>query len=157
MALFNYEDAEALGKVRAVDTATVSVAVENIELLRQLQVNRLVALQSSRPGQHLIGVVHRITRDTATERQLSPLEPEDIPETIERNTVRITLIGTFFDRVGDNENVFRRTLETVPEIEANCFPIERERLTSFMRSVSYLAGQDTHRLSLGTYTLDENA
>ena len=157
MPILNFEDNEALGKVKAVDTATVAVAVDNVEGLRQLQVNRLVALQSSKPGQHLIGVVHRITRDAATEQDLAESPSDETTEPAERNTVRITLIGTLIDREGDKENVFRRTLETVPEIEANCFALEGEHLTQFMRSVSYLASQQQNHLSLGAYTLDENA
>jgi hypothetical protein len=38
MALLEYDDSEALGTVRAVDTATVAVKVDNIDLLRKLQV-----------------------------------------------------------------------------------------------------------------------
>jgi DNA helicase HerA-like ATPase len=157
MALFEYNDSEALGTVRAVDTARVAVMVDNVELLRKLQVNRLVVLQSSRPGQHLVGIVQKITRDAAITTALGDVDDDAIDEPEERNTVRITLIGTFIDRIGSEENVFRRTLETVPEIDARCFPIEGDHLTKFMRATSYLGGLAGQRLSLGTYTLDENA
>jgi uncharacterized protein len=157
MSLFDYKDEDALGKVKAVDTATVVVAVENLELLRKLQVNRLVALRSSKGGQHLIGVVQKIIRDTAVEKILAKDEGNDIERTVEQNIVRITLIGTFLDKDGKKENIFRRTLETVPEIDAQCFPVESERLTKFMRAVSFSGGKDDKRLSLGTYTLDETA
>jgi hypothetical protein len=157
MSLFDYKDGDSLGKVKAVDTATVVVAVENLELLRKLQVNRLVALRSSKGGQHLIGVVQKIIRDTAIEKVLAQDEGKEIERTVEQNIVRITLIGTFLDKDGKKENVFRRTLETVPEIDARCFPVESERLTKFMRAVSFHGGKDDKRLSLGTYTLDETA
>jgi len=157
MSLFDYKDVDSLGKVKTVDTATVVVAVENLELLRKLQVNRLVALRSSKGGQHLIGVVQKIIRDTAIEKVLAKDEGKEIERTVEQNIVRITLIGTFLDKDGKKENVFRRTLETVPEIDAQCFPVESERLTKFMRAVSFHGGKDDKRLSLGTYTLDETA
>lgn len=159
MNVFDFSDTEALGTVRAVDTAVVLVGVDNIDLLRQMQVNRLVVLQSSKPGQHLVGVVQRITRDIATARQCDEDEQDESGslEIEERNTVRITLIGTFIDREGTKLNVFRRTLETVPEIEARCFPVEGDRLTRFMRVISHQGKDDMPRLSLGTYTLDENA
>jgi DNA helicase HerA-like ATPase len=70
--------------------------------------------------------------------------------------VKIALIGTVFDKQGSKENVFTRTLETVPEIEANCFSVEGEQLTNFMRAVGNISA-DGQRLSLGTYTLDEKA
>ena len=157
MALFDYTDADSLGNVKAVDTATVVISVENLELLRKLQVNRLVVLQSSRAGQHLVGIVQKIIRDTTIAKALGDEPNKDQPGTVEQNTVRITLIGTFFDLIGQKQNVFRRTLETVPEIDARCFPVEGERLTNFMRAISSLTGKDEHRLSLGSYTLDENA
>lgn len=159
MALLEYEDSDALGSVRAVDTATVAVKVDNIDLLRKLQVNRLVVLQSSKPGQHLVGVVQKIIRDATSAAALADANADNVNDTepVERNVVRITLIGTFIDRVGSDENVFLRTLETVPEIDSRCFPIEGDRLTRFMRAISYLGSEDSQRLSLGKYTLDESA
>ena len=56
MSIFNYDDDDALGKVSSVDTSTVVVEVENLEQLKRLQVNRLAVLQSSRLGQHLVGL-----------------------------------------------------------------------------------------------------
>ncbi len=157
MSLFDYKASESLGNVTAVDTATVIVAVENLELLRKLQVNRLVVLQSSKAGQHLVGIVQKITRDTAIEKVLSHDETSKEDQTVEQNAVRVTLIGTFLDKHGKVENIFRRTLETVPEIDARCFPIEGDRLTNFMRAVSFHGSKDSQRLSLGHYTLDESA
>jgi len=60
------------------------------------------------------------------------------------------------DRDGVRENVFRRTLESVPEIDANCFALEGENLTSFMRTLSSVSA-DGNALTLGKYTLDEHA
>jgi uncharacterized protein len=158
MGLFNYKDEEALGHVKAVDTSTVIVSVENLELLRKLQVNRLVVLHSSKAGQHLVGIVQKITRDTTVEKILANSDGEEATaKTTEQNLVRITLIGTFCDKLGSRENVFRRTLETVPEIDARCFAIEGERLTTFMKAVSFQGRSDAARLSLGHYTLDEAA
>lgn len=157
MNIFNYSDEESLGKVIAVDTASVVIQVENIERLRSMQVNRLVALRSSRAGQHLIGMVHKIIRKSLLEEIK---EEDSFDETYEENsdnTVRITLIGTFFNRYIDKSNVFRRTLETVPEIEADCFPIDGEKLTNFMNAISFHSGNEVDALSLGNYTLDEDA
>jgi DNA helicase HerA-like ATPase len=74
----------------------------------------------------------------------------------EVNLCRITLIGTLLSRVGTQSNVFRRTLETVPEIEANCFALEGEKLTRFMEVISAVTANG-QRLSLGHYSLDPNA
>ena len=156
MGIFNFGDNEALGSVISVDTTVVIVRVEDLDRLKRLQVNRLVVLQSSRPGQHLIGIVVKITRKPDDRISNEEIDPDKEVEPSENNLVRITLIGTLIDKVGLSENVFRRTLETVPEIEANCFSLEGERLTKFMQVISNVE-MDGPKLSLGTFTLDEEA
>ncbi len=156
MSILEYKPQESLGTVKTVDTANVVVSVSNLELLRQLQVNRLVALQSSKPGQHLIGMVQKITRQANVVECADEVEDALLMRN-EVNLVRIALIGTLIDQVGKSQNVFRRTLETVPEIEAECYPIEKSRLTLFMKVLSNLGANEKNKLSLGTYTLDEDA
>ena len=161
--ILSYDDDESLGEVSSVDTSSVIVSVSNVELLRRMQVNRLVALQSSRPGQHLIGIVQRITRrlgSLTNNFDSIAIQADDDPDYIvnpEQNEVRVTLIGTIIDQEGTKTNVFRRTLETVPEINANCFPIEDRRLTNFMRVVTEITAVNPRRLSIGKYTLDASA
>jgi len=156
MGIFNYKDADALGKVSAVDTGIVVVRVDAVERLRRLQVNRLVCLQSSRSGDHLIGIVQKIVRSLKEAKAAGEDESIDGEFILEENVVRVALIGTHIDRVGAEQDVFRRTLETVPEIDANCFAIEGERLTDFMRIIASV-GNEGKRLKLGSYTLDEKA
>ena len=156
MGIFNYLDTDALGTVIAVDTATLVVRVADVEKLRRMQVNRLVALQSSRAGEYLIGVVQKIVRSMKEARAVGEDNPTEEETQFEENIVRVTLIGTHMDRKGTEQNVFRRTLETVPEIDANCFAIEGESLTAFMRVIARVSS-DGQKLTLGSYTLDENA
>ncbi len=160
MAIFQYKDEDALGTVISVDTATVVIKVADIERLRRMQVNRLLVLQSSKPGQHLIGLVQKITRsgtelENTGEKEPDALDGDDKP-LAQLNLVRATLIGTLIDKVGEKDNVFRRTLETVPEIDSKCFAVEGEVLTAFMRVIANVA-VDGQKLSLGHYTLDETA
>lgn len=153
MPLFDYRDDQALGQVASVDTTTVIVEVADASLLKRLQVNRLAVLQSSKPGQHLIGLITQVTRKKLFELQ----ESEEAEDSVnEQNLCKISLIGTLLDRDGKNSDVFRRTLESVPEIDANCFALEGEELTNFMRVLSK-ASADGNSLSLGKYTLDDNA
>lgn len=153
MSVFKFEDGEALGKVASVDTTNVIVEVENVEQLKRLQVNHLAVLQSSRPGQHLIGLITQVTRKRGIEDIIND-GINDQPQ--ELNLCRIALIGTMLDRDGEKENVFRRTLESVPEIDANCFSLEGENLTGFMRTLSSVSA-DGNALTLGKYTLDDHA
>ncbi len=154
MTMFDYKAEESIGTVESVDTGTVVVHVENEEKLKVLQVNQLVALRSSKVGQFLIGLVVKIMRKTSSE----PIE-EDMPDnaSIIENVMKVTLIGTHIDKVGTKPNVFKRTLETVPEINAECFVITGEKLTQFMQAISSLASENQNPLSMGKYTLDDEA
>ncbi|WP_247396448.1 MULTISPECIES: ATP-binding protein [unclassified Bradyrhizobium] len=106
-------------------------------------------------GHKLIGVIYKITRTALEEAKVADVDlgEEAHPEV---NLVRVTLIGTLLDRDGSRSNVFRRTLETVPEIDAYCFALEGERLTRFMGVISDVTA-GAQRLSLGAYTLDLKA
>lgn len=153
MSIFNFKDEDALGKVASVDTANVIIYVENIEQLKRLQVNHLAVLQSSKVGQHLVGLITQVTR----KKIIDDIIDDGInDQKSEINLCRIALIGTMIDRDGERENVFRRTLESVPEIDANCFSLEGKNLTDFMRTLSNVAAEGKS-LQLGRYTLDEHA
>lgn len=154
MAIFDYKKDDSIGTVESVDTSTVIVKVDNEDKLKQLQVNHLVALRSSKVGQFLIGLVAKIMRKASTE----PID-QDVADTgcLIENAVKIILIGTHIDKVGEKDNVFKRTLETVPEINAECFVICSEKLTQFMQAISDLSKKTSNPLSIGKYALDEEA
>ncbi len=158
MTLFDYKNEEAIGTVYSVDTGTVIVTVADVEHLRSLQVNHLVVLRSSKAGQHLIGLINKITRKILAEA-VDEDSGDDMPEgaVVVENVIRVTLIGTLIDMVGTTPNKFRRTLETVPEIDAKCFVLEGKRLTKFMQSITKTVQEGKQPLSFGKYTIDEDA
>ena len=153
--LFDFEEnsPEIIGVVESVDTANIVIKVENEEKLKKMQVNHLIVIQSSRIGQHLIALVTKIMRNSSIES----VDEENKPIYNIVNVVKATLIGTYLDKLGTKPNVFKRTLETVPEIDANCYMLDEDRLTAFMKAISQLAVDEKNPLSLGHYTLDEKA
>jgi len=157
MSIFDYSNEESIGSVYSVDTGTVLVSVSNLDALRKLQVNHLIVLRSSRAGQHLIGLINKIMRKALVGINENENGEVQDDRSLVENIVRISLIGTLLDAVGTDQNVFRRTLETVPEIDAPCFVLSGERLTGFMRAISTQIVEGQEPLSLGKYTLDEEA
>ncbi len=156
MAIFKFEDDTSIGTVFSVDTATIIVKVAELDKLRKLQVNHLVAVKSSKAGQHLIGIINRITRKVSDDEK--PIG-EDLGLNnflLTENILKVNLIGTLLDKHGPKENVFKRTLDTVPEIEAPCFPIDGENITKFMHTISTAENYEIP-LSIGKYSIDENA
>ena len=153
MSIFNYNSDEVLGTVESVDTAAIVIRVENDDRLRDLQVNHLVVVQSTKTNQHLIGLVSKIIRKSALTDFETPVESYQ-----SFNIVKVILIGTHIDKVGGKENVFRRTLATVPTINAECFLINGERLKSFMQAISSVPeGEAIVSLEIGNYSIDEDA
>jgi len=150
---FEKDSLDRIGAVESVDTANIVIKIENEEKLKRMQVNHLVVIQSSKVGQHLIALVNKIMRNSSIES----VDEESIPTYSIVNVVKATLIGTHLDKFGTKLNVFKRTLETVPEIDADCFMLNGERLTSFMKAISQIKIENKNPLSLGHYTLDDNA
>jgi len=156
MAIFTFEDNSSIGTVFSVDTATLIIKVDELEKLRKLQVNHLVAIQSSKAGQHLIGIINRITRKASDEEQPTGDDLGLNNFLFTENILKVNLIGTLLNKHGEKENVFKRTLDTVPEIEAKCFPIDGENITKFMQTISSKENYEIP-LSIGKYSIDENA
>lgn len=153
MSIFDYSPEELLGTVESVDTSTVIIKVENDDKLRGLQVNHLISIQSSKIGQHLIGLVSKIIRKSAYSDLIADLTPE-----LGFNIIKVILIGTHFDRDGEKDNVFHRSLSTIPTINAECHLICGDRLKRFMQAISSIPeGQDTVSLQIGNYSIDEDA
>ena len=150
MGIFKFTDNNLIGNIIAVDTASVVVKVENDDVLSEIQVNNLVVIKASKQRQTLIGMVNKIIRkfgeiiDDSNE-----IEKDDI--------VKITLIGTLLDKLGRRENVFKRTLESVPEITAQCYVMSNEDLSNFMSVLSVNSEGKDNSLKIGNYTLNKDA
>lgn len=152
MGIFDYESEQAIGIVNSVDTSTVVISVEDDSKLKQLQVNHLLVIRSSKTSQHLIAIVSKILRKSMIEQIL-----DEEQQVAVENIIKATLIGTHVDKVGTKDNVFKRTLESVPEINAECFVLNGDKLTGFMQAISNQSASSTTPLSLGKYILDEEA
>ena len=62
MGVLDFEKKDTLGTVESVDTSTVVIRVDSDEKIKGLQVNHLLAIQSPKVGQQLIGMVSKIIR-----------------------------------------------------------------------------------------------
>ena len=150
MGIFKFEDTSLIGNVIAVDTSSVVVKVENEDVLSEIQVNNLVAIKASKQRQTLIGMVSKIIRKFS--------EMLDDSDEIEKDdVVKITLIGTLLDKFGTRENIFKRTLESVPEISAQCYIMNNEDLSNFMSVLSVNSEGKDNSLKIGNYTLNKDA
>ena len=150
--IINLENEKIIGKVESVDTATVIVHVEDSDLLSVVQVNNLVIIRSSKMGQYLIGMVNKIVRKY--DSQSMELSDEEINT---YDIVKITLVGTLIEKSGIQNNVFKRTLQSVADIDADCFTMSAETLSAFMNMISQGSVLSENPLKIGKFTLNEKA
>ena len=152
MSIFTFNDNSYVGTVQAVDTASVVVSVENETVLSNIKVNNLVIINASKERQTLIGIVNKIIRKFNDLIQL-----EDDEEITTEDIVKINLIGTLLDKDGVDTNVFKRTLESVPEISSKCYCMDDKNLTSFMEVISSTSQCSGTPLNIGKYALSKHA
>ena len=139
-----------LGKVQSVDTGNVTVNVESEELLNSVQVNQIIQIRSTKTGEKIIGLISKILRKAISEK----LDENDDADFVIENVIKVNLVGTFIETQGTSKNLFKRTLNTVPSINADCFLLIGTELTEFMRTIS---SSSENPLKVGTYTIAEES
>ncbi|GAH37389.1 unnamed protein product [marine sediment metagenome] len=118
MGIFNFKKDDNLGNVTQVDTTRVFIRVPTSEKLTEAKVGRLTALQG-RPGEWLIAMVERVIRKFYEEKPAKEEEKDyEVVET-EENIVHLILVGTLRDKEGEKENVFTRSVLSVPNIRVS--------------------------------------
>lgn len=154
----SFESNAAIGRVMSVDTMRVFIHVDDHELLKQVMVGNLIAVQGATGHQFLISIVERITRlpaDTigageATEDETAP-QPAEM-----QDTIRAVLVGTYRAKDGDAGPTFKRGADSCPQIDQPCHLIQGANLTAFMGVLS----QDVpaaKALRLGNFAIDPTA
>lgn len=139
-----------IGKVQSVDTGNISVKVDREELLNNVQVNQIVRIRSTNTGEKIIGMISKIMRKAVSDK----IDGEDEPDTIVENVIRINLVGTLLQKSGTDANVFKRTLNTVPSINADCFLLQGKELSDFM---SIISSNTLNPLKIGKYSISEES
>ena len=146
------KEEKPLGTVESVDTGNVVIKVIEETKLNSIQVNNLLKIRSTKTGEAIIGLVVKIMRKSSDK-----VEHGNPEEAIVENVIKARLVGTFLEKYGEKSNVFKRTLETVPSLDADCFLIEGEELSEFMNSLSLSDETKEKALSVGKYIISEDA
>lgn len=138
-----------IGKVQYVDTGNVTIKIERDDLVNSVQVNQIVQVTSSKTNEKIIGLVTKILRKSS----LLDSAEEDITE-VSENTIKVNLVGTLKEKDGIKKHVFKRTLNTVPSLEAECFLLQGQELSEFMKAIS---SGSSNPLTIGKYTMSEES
>lgn len=140
---------DSIGKVLSVDTGTVVISVENEDLLNSMQVNQIIEISSTKTNEKIIGLISKIMRKGLN----NGIDENDEANLIE-NFLKVNLVGTKHSKIGDKENIFKRTLNTVPCVNAKCWLLQGKQLSDFMKSISSNTNQP---LTIGKYTISDDS
>ncbi len=158
VSVMSFDSIRPVGRVMSVDTMRVFIHVDDHEMLKEVMVGNLIAVQGSTPLQLLISIVERITRLPLDTLGASD-EPDDDsapqPESLQ-DTIRAVLVGTYRSKDGDLGPSFKRGADSCPQIDQSCFLIQGANLTAFMGVLSQGATSDT-ALNLGYFAIDQTA
>ena len=140
----------SIGKVQSVDTGNISVKINDEKLLNSVQINQIVQIRSTKTGEKIIGMISKILRKAISEKIDEDSETDEVIE----NLIRVNLVGTLVEASGTERNVFKRTLNTVPSIDADCFLLQGESLSEFMNIIS---SNSDNPLKIGKYTISDGS
>ena len=141
----NYLNQE-VGVVQNVDTKKVSVSVEKEEILNRLKINDIVLLSGNNADEKLIGIVTRVSK-----KRIDIDDEETEEQEYSYNFCNITLVGTFYKKLSSTkQNVFKRAVNTYPEINSKVYLADDKALSIIMNSLENEISSEK-RLIIGKY------
>ena len=153
--LLNFTENDLLGSVTHVDTEQIIIEIENPLIMGQICVGNLVAIETGKYHELLISLIDKVTRkyvDDFTDNE------EDINEIMisSADYVKVSIIGTYHSVLGDAHDVFKRGVDTFPQIESKCYCVSSINLQNFMNVLSRNIASDK-RLKIGSFMMDASA
>lgn len=143
---------ELVGTVQNVDTKKITVSVDKEETLNKLKINDLIVFSGINADQKLIGIVTKISKKRID------IDEDDENEEIEYsyNFCNATLVGTFYKKLSPTKNnVFKRAVNTYPEINSKVYLADGKSLSIIMNSLENEITSDK-RLTIGKYASNQD-
>lgn len=144
---------ELVGAVQNVDTKKITVSVDKEETLNKLKINDLIVFSGINEDQKLIGIVTKISK-----KRIDIDEDDEQNEEIEYsyNFCNTTLVGTFYKKLSPTKsNVFKRAVNTYPEINSKVYLADGKALSIIMNSLENEITSDK-RLIIGKYASNQD-
>lgn len=153
--LLNFTDNDLLGSVTHVDTEQIVVEIENTVIMGQICVGNLVAIETGKRHEFLISLIDKVTRKYIDDFDDTESEENEIMVS-SADYVKVSIIGTYHSVLGDLHDVFKRGVDTFPQIESKCYCISSINLQNFMNILSRNIETDK-RLKIGSFMMDASA
>lgn len=156
------DDRDLVGSVVYVDTNKLILNAKS-KTLHLAKVGRLIAVKiHSVPEEWVIAIVERVVKNassplisnTGNDSKQNQSDVPNLPDF--SNMVYITAVATYKTINGSEEHFFSRSIQNIPDIDANAFCIEDKNLERFMGLLSLKSKTDVS-LEIGKYTLSDTA
>ncbi len=153
-ALLNFVENDLLGSVIQVDTEQIIVEIENEIILNKICVGNIVSIETSKQHEKLIALVDKVTRKYVD--TLSEESDADELKVSSADYIKVSIIGTYHSVYGSEHDIFKRGVETFPQIESKCYCVSGQNLQNFMNILGKNVNVDK-RLKIGTFMIDMGA
>ena len=153
--LLNFNETDMLGRVTSVDTEQIIIEIENGTVMNIICVGNLVAIETSKQHEKIIALIDKVIR-----KYIENYEDEDdeIDEMMVSSAdyIKVSIIGTYHSVYGSTHDLFKRGVETFPQIESKCYGISGQNLQNFMNILGKDIDADK-RLKIGSFMMDTTA
>ncbi|MCX2941919.1 ATP-binding protein [Rahnella perminowiae] len=156
-------DDSLIGRVANVDTDRVLIIADSSEIIQELTVFDLVAIEGNTPQEFLVGIIEKVKRSIGNPKIIqNGIDADDISGevdeaadellvlAVDHDVLQVALIGTFWEVLGSKKKVFKRGAQYFPRVEKQAFFIRKESLEKLMSAVDNDTPEET-KLILGTY------
>ena len=140
-----------IGKVFNVDTGKLLLNVDNEESLNSLRINDLLLFNGSNNDEMLVGMITRINKKLIN---ILEDETEGDMDTGSENYCIAVLIGTYYDKLGTETSIFKRIVNTYPEINSNVYHADENSIEIIMSSLSSAGA--TSQFEIGRYVINKD-
>lgn len=153
--LLMFSDDNVLGSVMHVDTEQIIIEIENEMVMNKICVGNLVAIETPKQHEKLIALIDKVTRKYM---ESYADEDDEMDEMLisSADYIKVSIIGTYHSVYGSMHDLFKRGVETFPQIESKCFEITGQNLQNFMNILGKGIDADK-RLKIGTFMMDKDA
>lgn len=153
--LLDFKENDMLGSVTHVDTEQIIIEIENATVMNKICVGNLVAIETAKQHEKLIALIDKVTRkyiDNYVE------EDDEVDEMMVSSAdyIKVSIIGTYHAVYGSAHDLFKRGVETFPQIESKCYGISGQNLQNFMNILGKDIDADK-RLKIGSFMMDNAA
>lgn len=153
--LLNFTKEDLLGSVTHVDTEHIIIDIENQQIMSQICVGNLVAIETGKQHEWLVSLIDKVTRKYI---DIFDEEDEDNENIMfsSADYIKVSIIGTYHSVLGNTRNIFKRGVDTFPQIESKCYCVTGSNLQNFMNILSQNIDSEK-RLKIGSFMIDYSA